>query len=94
MQREFKELCSLPAVLDAIDCTHIHIAKLAIGIEDYFYFKSASYTLNCQAVVDSRKRFLDLHLGIPRSTNDACVLCWSSLYHLAMHKNLFDVCFM
>jgi hypothetical protein len=92
-QSEFKDLCSLPAVVGAIDCTHIHIAKPRIGAEDYFYFKSAGYTLNCQAIVDSRKRFLDLYLGMPGSTNDARVLRRSSLYRLAMHENLFDVRF-
>jgi hypothetical protein len=46
--------------------------------------------LNCQAVVDSNKRFLDLYLGMPSSTNDARVLRRSSLYHLATSQNLFD----
>jgi hypothetical protein len=73
-QIEFRGLCSLPAVVDAIDCTHIDIAKPAVGPEDYFYFKSGGYTLNCQAVVDSRKRFLDLFLGMSGSTNDVHVL--------------------
>jgi hypothetical protein len=46
--------------------------------------------LNCQAVVDSNKRFLDLYIGMPGSTNDARILRRSSLYHLAMHNNIFD----
>jgi hypothetical protein len=75
----------------AIDCIHIHVAKPVEGPEDYFYFKSRGYTLNCQVVVDSRKRFLDLYLGMPGSTNDARVLRQSTLYYLAMHENLFDV---
>jgi hypothetical protein len=75
----------------AIDCTHIHIEKPAIGAEDYFYFKCGGYTLNCQAVVNSRKRFLDLYLGMSGSTNDTRVLRRSTLYCLAMHGNLFDV---
>jgi hypothetical protein len=33
---------------------------------------------------------LDLYLGMPGSTNDARVLCRSSLYYTAMHENLFD----
>jgi hypothetical protein len=78
-------------VVGAIDCTYIHIAKLTKGSEDYFYFKSGGYTLNCHAVVDSRKRFLDLYLEMSGSTNDARVLRQFTLYHLAMHENLFDV---
>jgi hypothetical protein len=41
-------------------------------------------------MVDSNKRFLDLYVGMPGSTNDARVLRRSSLYHLAMSQNLFD----
>ena len=74
MQVEFRELCSLPTIVGAIDCTHIHIAKLAIGPEDYFYFKSGGYNLNCKAIVDSQKQFIDLYLDMPRSTNDVRVL--------------------
>jgi hypothetical protein len=55
----------------AIDCTYIHIAKPVEGLEDYFYFKSGGYTLNCQGVVDYRKWFMDLYLEMPGSTNDA-----------------------
>jgi hypothetical protein len=89
-QPDFQQLCGLPAVVGAIDGTHINISKPRHGAEDYYYFKSRGYTLNCQAVVDSNKRFLDLYLGMPGSTNDARVLRRSSLYHLAMSQNLFD----
>jgi hypothetical protein len=90
-QAEFRALYSLPAVVGAIDCIHIHIAKPTVGSEDYYHFKSGGYTLNFQAVVDSRKRFLDLYLGMPGSTHDVRVLRRSSLYRLATHENLFDV---
>jgi hypothetical protein len=91
IQLEFRELCSLPALVGAINCTHIHIAKPAVGPEDYFYFKTGNYSMNCQAVVDSRKHFLDRYLGMPGSTNNVRVLRRSSPYGLAMHGNLFDV---
>jgi hypothetical protein len=89
VQNDFKVLCGLPAVVGAIDGTHIHISKPRVGPEDYYYFKSHGYTLNCQAVVDSRKVFLDLFLGMPGSTNDSRVLRRSSLYQLAMRGELF-----
>ena len=89
VQNDFKVLCGLPAVVGAIDGTHIHISKPRVGPEDYFYFKTHGYTLNCQAVVDSRKVFLDLFLGMPGSTNDARMLRRSSLYQLAMRGELF-----
>ena len=89
IQNDYKVLCGLPAVVGAIDGTHIHISKPRVGPEDYFYFKTHGYTLNCQAVVDSRKVFLDLFLGMPGSTNDARMLRRSSLYQLAMRGELF-----
>jgi hypothetical protein len=89
-QNAFKEVCGLPDVLGAIDCTHISISKPKVGSEDYYHFKSGGYTFNCQAVVDSNKKFLDLYLGMPGSTHDERVLRRSSLYHLAQNNNLFD----
>ena len=71
---DFYQLCGLPGVVGAIDGTHIGISKPRVGPADYFYFKSGGYTLNCHVVVDSHKRFLDLFLGMPGSTNDARVL--------------------
>ena len=86
----FYDLCGLPGVVGAIDGTHVSISKPRYGSADYFYFKSGGYTLNCQAVVDSNKRFLDLFLGMPGSTNDARVLHRSSLYNKGMHGMLWD----
>jgi hypothetical protein len=92
-QAAFKELCRLLAVVGAIDGTHISISKPKYGPTDYFYFKSGGYTLNCQVVGDNKKRFLDLFLGMPSSTNDARVLQRSSLYRKAIHNNLFNARF-
>ena len=86
----FQQLCGLPGVVRAIDGTHISISKPRESPIDYFYFKSGGYSLNCQAVVDSNNRFLDLFLGMPGSTNDSRVLCRSTLYHRRMHGSLWD----
>ena len=69
-QNAFKDLCGLPRVVGAIDGMHIAIWKPRHGATDYYYFKSGGYNLNCQAVVDSEIRFVDLFLGMPGSTND------------------------
>lgn len=82
------QLCGLPGVVGAIDGTHVAISKPQVGAADYYYFKSGGYTLNCQAVVDSEKRFLDLYLGMPGSTNDSRMLRRSSLYNLGVNNNL------
>jgi hypothetical protein len=88
---DFKNLCGLLAVVGAIDGTHFHIKKPHISPEDYFNFKTNSYTIACQAVVDSKKKFLDIFVGMPRSTNDARILRRSSLYREARDGNLFNV---
>ena len=92
-QVAFKELCRLPAMVGTIDSTHISISKPNYSLANYFYFKSGGYTLNSQAIVNSKKRFLDLFLRMPGSTNDGRVLRRSSLYSKAMHNNLFDARF-
>jgi hypothetical protein len=70
IQNAFKAICGLPDVLGAIDCIYITVSKPKVGSEDYYHFKLGGYTLNCQAVVDSEKKFLDLYLGIPSNTYD------------------------
>ena len=84
----FQQLCGLSKVVGAMNSTHISISKPRESLADYFYFKSGGYSLNCQAVVDSNKRFLDLFLGMPGSTNDSRVLHRSTLYHRRMHGSL------
>lgn len=50
--------------------------------------------MQCQAVVDRHKRFLDVSVGMLGSTNDMRVLRRSSLYHLATTTNqLFNVAY-
>lgn len=79
-QLAFKVLCGMPGVVGAINGTHIHIAKPGVGPEDYYYFKSGGYTINCHAVVDSSKRFLDLYLVMLGSIINLRVLDRSTLY--------------
>lgn len=91
---DFRDCCGLPGVVGAIDGTHFQIKKPSIGPKDYFYFKTGGYTLQCQAVVDRQKRFLDVAVGMPGSTNDVRVLRRSALYRLATTTNqLFDVAY-
>jgi hypothetical protein len=82
-QLRFRDLCGMIGLVGAVDGMHIAISKPTSRAEDYYYFKSGRYSLNCQAVVDSQKRFMDLYLGMRGNTNDSCVLHRSSLYHLA-----------
>lgn len=76
--------------MGAIDGTHIAITKPRLGAGDYYYFKSGGYTMNCQAVVDSSKRFLDLYVGMPGSTNDSRMLRRSTLFNRGQHHTLWN----
>lgn len=87
---QFREFSGLPGIVGAIDGTHFHIRKPNISPEDYFYFKSGGYTMQCQAVVDRDRKFIDLSVGMPGSTNDARQLRRSMLYHRATTTALFN----
>lgn len=86
----FQRYCSLPAVAGVINGIHFEIRKPSLNPEEYFYFKSSGYTIQCQVVVDVNRRFLDVAVGMPGSTHDVHVLKRSALYHRATHQNLFD----
>lgn len=91
VMEEFRDMCDLPGVQGAIDCTHIHIGKpRGAYAEDYFYYKSGGHSLIAQAVVDSRKRFLDLFVGMPGSTNDSRTLRKSGLYGNVLQRRILD----
>lgn len=87
---QFREFSGLPGVVGAIDGTHFHIRKPNVSPEDYFYFKSGGFTMQCQAVVDRSKKFIDISVGMPGSTNDVRQLRRSMLYHKAITNTLFD----
>lgn len=90
ISRDFQDMCGLPSVLGAIDGTHFAVSKPKFGPADYFYFKSSGYAITCQAVVDSSKKFLDLHVGMPGSCNDAHVLRQSALFERGQRQTLWD----
>ena len=90
IMNQFREFSGLPGVVGAIDGTHFHIRKPNHSPEDYFYFKSGGYTMQCQAVVDRSRKFIDLSVGMPGSTNDARQLRRRMLYQRATTTNLFN----
>jgi hypothetical protein len=90
VMNKFHKFCGLPGVAGAIDGSHMHIRKPYVGPEDYFYFKTSGYNIQMQAVVDRRKRFLDLAMGMPGSTHDSRKLRRSTLYQQAKSGTLFD----
>ena len=87
----FREWCHLPGVQGAIDCTHIHIRKpRSQYAEDYYYHKTGGHSIVAQAVVDSKKRFTDLFIGMPGRTNDMRTLRRSGLYRNVVRRQILD----
>lgn len=87
----FQDWCGLPSVHGAIDCTQIKIRRPNVFAEDYYYYKSGCYTIVTQAVVDYRKCFTDIFVGLPGSVNDMRVLRKSGLYRAVQEKGLMDM---
>lgn len=82
MMEGFKDLLGLPRIQRTIDTTEIHIQKPKsnVIIANYYSLKSKGYSLQFQMIVDHKKRFIDIFVEMPRSMNDAKMLCLSSIY--------------
>jgi hypothetical protein len=88
---DFKAWCGMPSVQGALDCTHIAISKPTAFPEDYWYFKTGGYSMVAQAVVDIRKLFMSIYIGLPGSVNDQRVLRRSGLWQEVVHRGLMSV---
>ena len=60
----FQQYSSLLTVAKAIVNTHFQICKPSLNFEDYLHFKSFKYIIQCQVVVDVKRRFLDIAIGM------------------------------
>jgi hypothetical protein len=63
-QLHFRDLYGMPGLVGAIDGMHVVISKPQCGSEDYYYFKSGGYSLNCQVVVDSSSIYTSACQGV------------------------------
>jgi hypothetical protein len=88
---DYKRICGLPSVHGAIDATHFEIKRPKSYPEDYYYFKSEKYAITMQAVVDSKKRFTDICVGMPSSVNDSRILRRSHLYRVVAQRGLMNM---
>ena len=74
----------LVGCIGAIGCTHIGIQQPSIeSYEDYYCFRKAKFSINVQAVADSRGYFWDVVVGWPGHAHDARILRQSKLWELA-----------
>jgi hypothetical protein len=87
----FKELSSLYGIQGAINVVIIHIQKsMHIFANDYYLFKSKAYNMQMQNIIDHRKHFLDVFVGMSSSINDVKVLRLPSIYKKATQGYLFN----
>lgn len=91
IMRDFKDLCLMPGIQGAIDYTHIYIRKpRSLYLEDYFYYKIGGHTIVVQAVIDSKKRFTNLFVGMLGSANDQRILQRSGLYSNVVQRRILN----
>ena len=82
----FKKLGRISNVIGAIDGSHIPIKAPHLFPVDYFNRKGF-YSIVLQAVVDHKKKFLDICVGWPGSTHDSRILTNSNLYNKFNNQN-------
>ena len=73
---KLSEICRIPQVIGAIDATHVEIVAPKNAHIDYFC-RQQKFTINMQAVVDGKLKFIDVSIGFPGSIHDARVFCVS-----------------
>ena len=81
---EFALKFGMPQAFGCIDGTHTHIKRPTENSQDYYNYEQF-FSLNIQAVCDSRGRFMVVECKWPRSVHDAKVFANS-----AISKNLRD----
>jgi len=86
IENGFKKLGKIPNVIGAIDGSHISIKAPHLFPVDYFNRKGF-YSIVLQAVVDHKKRFLDICVGWSGFTHDSRILTNSSLYDKFNNQN-------
>jgi len=59
--------------------------------KDYYYLKYGEYSIVTQAILDYKKRFIDICIGMLGSVNVWCVLCKFVVYKYAQLYILFDI---
>ena len=67
---EFELKFGMPQAFGCIDGTYIHIKRSIENSQDYYNYKQF-FSLNVQAVCDSRRRFIDVECKWPGSVHDA-----------------------
>jgi hypothetical protein len=71
----FKGWCGLLSIQGVIDYTHIHIQKpKGLFVAKFFSYKSKDYIMQLLVVVDHKKQFQDIFVGLLGSMNNLKIL--------------------
>ena len=78
----FEMKYGIPQIVGVVDGSHIEITAPHENKEDY-YNRKCFYSINLQAITNSRLKFQHIAIGFPGSIHDARVLRLSGIYNLA-----------
>ena len=71
---EFEAFRGLPNCVGAIDCTHIeHTQPLSVEDPSGYCDRHGWYLTILQAICDMKTGFMNIDIGMPGATNDACI---------------------
>jgi len=76
-------------VQGAIDGIHIFIVKPFAYFENYYHHKFGGYSVVVEALIDCKKKVIDVFVGLLGSVNGSRVLCKSAIYRNAHYHGLF-----
>ncbi|KAE9305286.1 hypothetical protein PR003_g21542 [Phytophthora rubi] len=85
---EFEDGYGIPGCVGALDGCHIPIVQPSVSNSKKFYNRKCFYSFNMRAVVDKRRRFLDIDVRWPGSVGDSRVFSNSAVGR--MHVSLLD----
>lgn len=77
----------IPGVIGVIDGCHIQIIQPHNNPTDY-YNRKGFHSIILQGVCDNKRRFIDVHIGVPGRAHDARVFRNSPLFQNIMYHNL------
>lgn len=80
--------CPIPQVVGAIDCTHCPINAPATDSKVDYFDRKQAYSVNTQAVVDGRLKFMDVCTGFPGAAHDARVLRHTSFFRRSQNQEI------
>ncbi|KAJ8368733.1 hypothetical protein SKAU_G00087610 [Synaphobranchus kaupii] len=69
----------LNSVVSAIDGCHFRVKPPSLHRIDYLNYKGL-FSINMQAICDSKGKFLDIFVGYPGSVHDTCIMKNSTFY--------------